>query len=242
MKVLWNVIAVLLLIPLVAALGFVGWLRSSGRLDRRRLDTVVALFKTTLAEEQQQLEQARQDAQQQLEKRQAMARLEEVAEGPTTVSDRLRKGQEDDEVGLLKLEWTRRAVADLLANIENAKSELTRRRDEDEAERQAFEQRMAKKIDQLKDENFQHAVSIYEQLKPDQAKQNFLELIEQGREDQVVDYLAAMELRKAAKVLAQFETPTEVPVGTRLIQRLRQRGIEPRPNTAGTNQATGNPK
>ena len=239
-KALWNAIAVLLLIHLLATLGFVAWLRTSGRLDGARLNQVVAMFKITIADQRQQLEDEEKQAAEQLRQREALARLEEVADGPRSVSDRLRTEAEDNEVALQKLELATRAVAAMRSTIESAKADLARRQTEDDTERQAFEKRMDQRLDQLKDENFRQAVSVYENLKPAQAKANFLELIKGGNEDQVVDYLAAMQLRKAAKVLAQFETPEDVTVSARLIQRLRERGIESltAPSTERTGDST----
>ena len=238
-RTLWNVFALLLLIHLLATAGFVLWLRGSGRLDQARLSQVVALFKTTIADEQAAQEAARQEELEQQQQRGELARLEEVADGPTTVGDRLRNRQEDDEVALQKLEMTERAMAILRKNIENAGSDLARQQAAAEQERRAFEQRMAARLEVLADENFQQAVSVYESLKPDQAKAMLLELIEQGEEDQVIEYLAAMQLRKSAKVLSQFEAGAEAKVASRLIEGLRLRGLEP---TAAPTQVAGGPR
>jgi hypothetical protein len=55
------------------------------------------------------------------------------------------------------------------------------------------------------------------------------QLLAQGETELVVEYLAAMQVRIAAKVLGSFETPAEIAQATELVERLRVRGIEPMP-------------
>ena len=55
----------------------------------------------------------------------------------------------------------------------------------------------------------------------------FQQLIQQNQTDQVVDYLDAMQVRKAAKVLGQFQSPSEITQATMLLQKLRLRGSHP---------------
>jgi len=226
MKALWNVISIFLVIHLIAAIVFVGWLRSSDRLDRDRLDSVVGMFRVTVSDEQTRLEEAAAAEEKERQVMHDLARLEEVAQGLTSVDDRLRTSHEDEEVGLQKLEWTKRAIEDLLQNLEKTKAELARQKKQNQADREAFEKAVAEKTTMLADESFQQAVKLYENIDPELAKKSFLELIKQDKEDHVVDYLAAMQLRKAAEVLGQFEGPKDIAVATRLIQRLRERGVE----------------
>ena len=75
------------------------------------------------------------------------------------------------------------------------------------------------------DEDFKNAVKMVEQLKPKQAKDLFVNLINQQQVGQVTEYLAAMNLRKAGSVLKEFKEPAEIAMATDLIERLRQRGV-----------------
>ena len=54
-----------------------------------------------------------------------------------------------------------------------------------------------------------------------------MELIKQGKQDEVVEYLAAMQLRKSAAILDQFKADNEVPVAAQLLEASRTRGITP---------------
>ena len=239
MKAMWNVISIFLVIHLIAAMFFVGWLRSSDRLNKPRMDSLVAMFRVTITDEQAKLEETAEAEEEQRQAMRELARLEEVAHGLTSVDDRLRTDYEDEEVGLQKLEWTKRAIVDLLQNLEKTKAELLRLKKENKTERDAFDKAVADRAEMLADESFQQAVKLYENLDPELARQSFLELIKQDKENHVVDYLAAMQLRKAAKVLGQFEGPKDVAVATRLIQRLRERGVEL--TTTGPNERSDKP-
>ena len=73
---------------------------------------------------------------------------------------------------------------------------------------------------------------MYEKIQAKQAKAMMTQLVALGQagEIQVVDYLAAMNERKAAEILGQFKDEREIPLATRLIERLRTRGIDPLPD------------
>lgn len=224
-RVLWNVFVIFLFLHLLALVAFAGWLRTSGRLDRARLKQVVAMFEPTIAAEQMRLEDEEQEAQRQEQKDKELALLKESANSPTTVDQRLRQGREGNALALQKLEFTKLAVASLLKNSQNVKSEVASQRALLAKERETFEKSMDKRLKLLKDENFQQVIGLYESLKPDQVKSIFLQLIGQGKEEQVIEYLAAMAQRKSAKVLSAFESPEDLIVATRLIQGLRKRGL-----------------
>jgi hypothetical protein len=224
-RILWNVFVIFLVLHLLAIVAFAGWLRASGRLDRARMQQVVAMFEPTISAEQTRLEEQDQDAQRQEKKDRELALLKESAKPPTTVDQRLRQGREGDALAQQKLELTRLAVASLLKNMENAKREVASQRAQLKQAREAFDKSMDKRLKLLKDENFKQVVGVYEALKADQVKSIFIELIGQGKEDQVIEYLAAMEQRKSAKVLSAFESPEDLIVATRLIQGLRKRNL-----------------
>ena len=79
----------------------------------------------------------------------------------------------------------------------------------------------------MQDEDFKRAVKTLEQLPARQAKDVVQQMLGQGKLDQAVDYLAAMQLRKSAGVLKAFKSEAEVVQVTRLIEQLRLRGVDP---------------
>ncbi len=216
----------LLVLNLLAVLALGGWLHATGRLNGERVNQAVELFKPTIAQEQKLAEEAaaRQAEAEAMQKQ--LARLEAVADGPMTTDDRLARQQERDELAEARVQRLQRDIADLQRQLEIAQSQITKDRARLLQERAAFEQARQREEQMLKDANFQQAVRTFEQLKPRQVKQMFQALMGEGKTEQVVDYLAAMQLRKSAAVLKEFKDDAEVVQATNLIEELRKRGVD----------------
>lgn len=225
MKTAWTVISIVVLANMLALAGFVGWLRFTGRLDRARVNHLVEMF--TLTVEQEVLEKEKAQALEEQAREQALqvARLESVGEGAVTLADRLHAQQQGSEAATLRVERMQREVHDLQRQLELTKQLLSKQRQELNDERKVFTEQ-ARAADELRDDkNFQNALRMYEGVKPKQAKQMFQELMRRGMTDQVVDYLAAMQPRKAATVLKTFKSQVEIEQVADLVQRLRERGV-----------------
>lgn len=227
MRALAWALGLLLVFHLLAAVAFVGWMGASGRIDRQRLKTVVATFELTIDEQKRQEDQAAELEKQLEQQAKQAARLEAVAAGPRTSEDRLAAATKADEIARLRLERIQRETGDIRRNVAEALVRLADQKADLDAERQAFQKLVAKQSGQLRDEAFEQAVQMVEQLKAKQAKQFFLQLMDQGQTDQVVQYLAAMQLRKAGAVLKQFKEDDEITQATVLLEMLRKRGIDP---------------
>ena len=226
MKAVWTVISVVLLINAMIVAGAVGWLYHTGRLSRQRIEQARDVFELTIQQEQQQELQARELEEQSRERAMEIARLESVSDGPITLADRLRAEQRGDELAKQRVERLNRDIMDIRRQLDLGKSLLSKRQAQLDAERRAFEQSVQRQAKLRQDADFKQTVQMYQQVKPKQAKQMFQELIKQGKQSQVVDYLAAMQLRKAAAVLKTFKTSQEIVQATDLLQVLRQRGVE----------------
>jgi len=224
-KTLWNVIAVVVVLDVLAALGFVGYLYSSGRLNRERLERVAAMLRPTVEEEQQQTQQQAQQAQAAQEAQRKQQHLAMVAQGPLPTQDQLSRQQEEYEKQMMTVQRLRSEVGALQRQLELAQQRLTKERQEIAAEREALQQAVVEANARQGDVDFQHAVALYEQLKPAQTKRMFQELLAKGQKKQVVEYLAAMQVRKAAGVLKEFKEAEETAVAAELVQALRERGV-----------------
>lgn len=227
MRAVWIALCSLLVIHVIAGIAFMGWLRASGRLNRDRVHRVVEIFRPTIAQERADRKLAEKVEAEAKEQAAALARLEEVADGPTTVADRLATDQQARELSLRKIERLQREIRDLTRNMEFARQQIGAQKADIDRERAAFEAYRQREIALKADDEFQRAVQTYEGLKPKQAKVMFQELIGRGEKDKVVDYLAAMQLRKSAAVLGEFKADDEVAQAAELVERLRGRGIEP---------------
>ncbi|MCE9592236.1 MAG: hypothetical protein K8S99_17155 [Planctomycetes bacterium] len=222
---------------LLLAIG-AGWLQWTGRLDRDRMKRAYAMFKPTIATEVALAEEERKTQEEEKVKAAEAARLKSVSQGPVTLGDRLHNEQQADEIAMERVERLQADIKSLQQQIATAKAQLTRQRAELEAEKKQIEVASKATRDKAAGENFAQAVMMYEQLKPKQTKDMFRTLLSGGKRDEVVEYLASMQLRKAAAVLKEFKTPEEVVQATELVERLRSRGIDP---VAGISRPVANP-
>ena len=224
----------LVLVHLLAGGAFVAWLGATDRLSRERVERVVEMFSMTHEEEQAREAEAEREAAQARAEAEEQAYLERVSQGPRTLGDRLDVAQRADELGQHRMERVQRETADLRRQIERAQDLLAEERAELAADREAFEEAVARERELREDEDFQQAVQMYEQLRAPQTKQMFQQLMADGETDRVVDYLANMQLRQAGRVLQQFQDDEqEIEQATRLVERLRRRGIDPLDALAG---------
>ena len=167
-----------------------------------------------------------------------IARLESVKDGPITLADRLVAEQQADELSVQRVQRLRRDIEDLRKQLRLAKQLLAKQHDELTAQRESFKQAVAREAKLKDDQDFQQTVKVYQQLKAKQVKQIFQQLLNQDRGDQVVEYLAAMQIRKAAAVIREFKSPAEVVQAADLLQSLRERGLDFSMEDLGTvNQA-----
>jgi len=219
-------IILILLHVLVGGLG-AGWLYMTGRLSSDRVQKTIDLYKPTIAQARARAEKAKELEEQARQTAIEAARLKEAADGPITLTDRLQAEKEADEVARLRLERFQREVADLRARMENDKRLLTRQKEEIEAARQELEQKLQAREEKLASEDFKKAVAMIEALKPKQARDHFVYLMQQDETDVAVDYLAAMNPRKAGAVLREFkEGQQQIAQRAELVRQLRTRGVD----------------
>jgi hypothetical protein len=225
MKMAVHVILTLLVLHVVAALAFAGWLAATGRVDRDRLERVCAIFAQTIEQEAEQQAKAQAVAEQARAQAQRYARLT-GEDGMGSAAERLAADEERNELLLRQLERTHRELKDLQRNLHLARQNMERQRTDLVQAKRVLEQRITEIEGRLNDEGFRKAVALYEQLPADRVKQMFSELISGGQSDQVVAYLEAMQPRRAAKVLAEFGDQPELAVAVELTERLRARGSD----------------
>jgi len=226
MRVLWNSVAVMLLLDAIVIAGGVVYLQATDRLNAERVHNAIDVFKPTIAEQQAMDQQAAVLAEQAEQQRQQLAHLQAVAQGPVTTRDRLTEQQVGDELAALNIDRLKEDTRAIQRQVELEQRKLTEQKKELDAQRAAFEQQVREYEQQRTDADFQLAVQLYEKLPAKQVKQIFLTMIDDGQPDTVVAYLASMKLRSAANVLKEFKTGTEIDVAADLIERLRARGID----------------
>ena len=221
---LWLGLVLLVFAHVAAAGAGVGWLYATDRLDQKRLERVYDMFELTIAEEQEQIDEAARLEAEAIEMAQQAARLESIAEGPVTLGERLGKQQIADELAVHRLERLQRETEDLRGQVNRLKSLLSREQKKLTEERQAFEAYQQEQAERLASEDFQLAVSMFESLKPKQGKSVIDEMMREGRMEEALDYLSVMQSRKAGAILNEFKGPADTRPLMELIQGLRHRG------------------
>jgi len=227
MRTLWSVFKIFLVVHLFAAAAFLFWLRYSERLDKQRLRGMYEMFRMSIPEEKAGIELAKAEEAMKQQRAYELARLESMEKGPKSVQSRLTADRQTQQVAAAKLDRFRADVATLMVQIEEGKRIVKEKEGEVEALKKELQAQMQTQDEQQRDRDFQMTVKMYEQLKPKQAKEMFQELVASGESDQVVEFLAAMNIRKAGAILKQFKDPDEIVQATALLQMLRSRGVDP---------------
>ena len=183
MNAFLKLLVVLATAHLLAALGFVGWLAASGRIDGTRLERVREIFAKPVAVEADERKSAEAKAAEAAADAQMMERLREL---PLASADRVETGsrtEERIELGLRAFEdKTRRLRDELRKDGENLEQQI-----------RAFEQRKAAWEDSIAadkqretDEQFRKAVRLLEAAPWKLGMVWVLELVRSDREDQAV--------------------------------------------------------
>lgn len=225
MRTLKFALITLLLLHLLAAGAGVGWLILSGRVSTERIAEIKETFQRPVAEEKARQEEQKEKAKQLQAEAERAERLSQLGEASTT-ADRLAEANQRNEILLRQLERTRSEIQALQQNLHLARQRLERQNEQVHAANERLEQRLAEIEQRFNDEGFKKAVTLYESLPAEQVKAMFTSLMEDGRTEQVVAYLEAMQPRIAAKVLKEFERGADVQRAVNLTERLRARGSD----------------
>lgn len=221
----WYAMLILLFLHLFVVVGFGTWLYTSGRLNKERLAAVYDMFKPTIAEQEAEEQRLAKEIEAEKFKQEEAIRLKKAGDGPITLSDRMAERREVDEGTQLKLDRLERAKLDIQGQIARAQASLDEKAAKLAKDRAAFDEHIAERTEKLASDDFNQAVALLSAQKPKQAKAMLQTMLADGEQERVVDYLAAMQNRIAAKVLAEFKDPAEVAQATELVNALRMRGV-----------------
>ena len=223
MRTLITAFILVVTVNLFVALGMLGWLGSSGRLSKDRVQQVVEVFRPTIEDQTQAEEEAlaEQDAQDATQAR--ALRMEQVAGGPRSPEQVL---QSISEVDAYYDQIVKRRDSEITAiqrQLDSTRALVDQQYALLQSEQADFETLKAKWLETEGEADFAQAVAMLEGVPARQAKQILLELLNAGDEEQVVTYLAAMSPRKANGVLKEFKAPAELAQAARLIEQVRLR-------------------
>jgi flagellar motility protein MotE (MotC chaperone) len=221
MKSLWTVVSVLALANLLMLGGFVGWLASTGRLNRDRADAVRALFVKTVQEEAAVKAEADAAAG---EKAKADAAAAKLAQPPVAAAERIRETQDAAELSGQSRHRLESDIRSLQTFLVRENERLQAWEKELQAKQAAFETEQKRVRETSGSDQFKKAMATLAGVKPKEAQSILAELLAQNKHDEVISYLDAMEERTRSKVLAEFNK-TDPRVAADLLERLRTRGI-----------------
>lgn len=221
MKNIVKIVSILAVANLMGVLGVVGWLISAGRVDRQRLTEVVAILGETPANRAARIEVVSLNAQEPAEPVGLVAEDIQTTEG---------RNQERAETTMIQ----RERVARLQREVQGLQTQLRLQRQMLEEERALFEQEktafasMRERLTRIEGaEAFQSALDVLLGMKPEDIRPVLTNLMNEGKIDEVVTYLASFEERQRAKVITEFVQAGEVQVAAGLLESLRTRGLEP---------------
>jgi hypothetical protein len=252
MKTLWQIIAAVAVLNILAVGGLVGWLKATDRLSPDRVRAVKAMFTPTVGEESAAKAEAEAAEKKKVEEK---ARSDKMAEPPATAAERIAEGQFRDEQKTQTILRLQQDLETIRGNVARQMADLEAREKRLVAERTAFEAERRAIVERETGEQFKAALATLEGQKPKDAKAMLRAIIEgaggaagsagattavgmgamavevgtaggapgKGME-QAVAYLAKMDEGKRAKVVAEFvkDDPAMAAV---LLERLRTRGV-----------------
>lgn len=199
MKKLIKVVMVVAILNLLAVLAGAGWVFASGRVDKQRALEVVGLFEETTSGRDIRIK--KEEAEAVAAKVFEETALPELAMNATELNDiRLQMTQIDRA----RLERMQREIADLQDTLKRERALLASERVDFEVQREDF----GAMRDRLKEiegsEQFGKSLAVLKESKAKDSMSMLSVLIGQGKREQVVTYLSALNTGVRTEVIAEF--------------------------------------
>lgn len=210
MKRTWNIVSFVAIVNLLTILMIILWMWQTDRLNEERLSALRTWIVSPPAVDASVDEQV------------AGGQIADERDPMLGLSSQQRlewlehwKMQSEQRLQSLVDEAERRSleVQSRLTDLEIQRTQLA-------ARERALEERTQAQNAQRNDEAFQRAVGLYESARPSVAKAWLLSLIEEGRMERAVEYLAAMDSRSASKLLQTFDTGNEIRLAKQLLENM----------------------
>lgn len=213
MKKLWDVLAGVLALNFLVLIGIIAWMRSSGHLNKERIDQIkLVLFPPPVPEAPT------------TKPSDPTSRPSMVLETLLQRRSNLPAGQQVDFVKKTfderqsELEQKEQLLSQKQTQLDLVQNKLTEDRTAFETERKAFldQQAAARKL--ASDTGFQTSLERYTIMQPKQVKDAFAML----DDDVVKDYFVAMDPMALKKIIAEFKTPDEKARLTKIMEKIRK--------------------
>ncbi|MGP1271915.1 MAG: hypothetical protein ACTS22_01135 [Phycisphaerales bacterium] len=225
MRTIIRAIGVLATLHLLLLIGGGAWLVASDRVDERRVEAVVSMFRETVA-----ARDAREAAE---EADQAAGDLEgrELSEVPLTAEQQIDRKLRSSEADRQTIQRMRRDVEDLRRALQTERAQLDQSRAAFLAEREAFDAERERIRLTEGEEQFQAALLTLMTMRSKQAYTLVNETIENNAEGMSIAtaYLDNLPPKNRAGILGEFEK-NDPELAAELLERLRTRGVEAPPD------------
>ena len=217
MRTTWNIIAFLAVVNLLAIGMFGGWLYSTGRIDRNRIDALRSLFEVPVATEKERLRAAAEEESLLVVMQEEEASLLAPPLGSESKIRRVEDIALREQMMLRRMEQRKaldnQALAEQQRLINEQQIALERRIAD-------FDRRTADQLAMSKEEAFRTNVKLLEGLPARQAKDLVVQMIDSGRKADAVAYLRGMRAGSRTGVFAQMKTPEELILASDLLESL----------------------
>jgi hypothetical protein len=216
MKKLIAVLVLTLALNFLAVAGGVGWLWQSKHLDHDKITAIKEILFPPPATQPttQEVAQAP-DA-----TTQPTLRLEELLakESGHSATEQVEFIQHTFDAQMVQLDRRQQELEDLKRQTDLAQDQLVRDRAALQADRAALVAQQQQQASLASDKGFQDSLNLYSALPSKQVKAIFAGM----GDDEVMNYLRAMEPRSAAKIIKEFKTPEETVRIQQILERMRQ--------------------
>lgn len=229
MKTLKRSILVLLVLNLIGTLVGMGWLFTSGRVSKDRMVELTQLF-----EEPVQIEQARLQAQQKAIEAAQAAVPRPIPELALNSDERNLVRVEMTQVDIARLDRMKREVQDLQLTLRKERAELSQEQDKLQQSQDAFNAMRTRLGDLEGSKQFKKALETLTGMAPKDAKTVLSTLLvtktngtdpREGKYEEVVSYLSAMDARARTSIMTEFVKAGEEQLAADLLESVRLRGL-----------------
>jgi hypothetical protein len=213
-KKLLQVIMALLAINFLAAGAGVGWLVQTKRLDKEKVHAIreIVFPATTQASTSQPAEASATTKPSDL-----LDALLAKSAGRTP-AEQVETLQRNFDAQMAQLDRRERELADLQRQVELSKQQMARDRTALDAEKKSLDTQKQQNAKLASDKGFQDSLALYNTMAGKQVKQIFLSMTD----DQIVQYLQAMEPRSAARIIKEFKSADEIARIQKVMEKMRQ--------------------
>jgi hypothetical protein len=209
-----QVIMALLAINFLAVGGAVGWLVKTNRLDKDKIHAIkdIVFPATTQSSATQPTEEA------------ATTRPSDVLEAllakssGRTPTEQVETIQRNFDTQMAQLDRRERELNDLQRQVELSKLQMARDRSALDAEKKALQDQKQQTAKLASDKGFQDSLALYNSMPGKQVKTIFMAM----GDDEIVQYLQAMEPRAATRIVKEFKSPAETARIQKVMEKMRQ--------------------